>query len=377
MILSCQRDLFDIPADVSYLNCAYMSPLLRTVVKAGQEAVARKARPWEITTDDFFRDVETARGLFADLIGADAGGVAVIPAVSYGMAAAAANLPLRPGGRILVLAEEFPSNYYPWQVLAERAGADLVTVPRPEDGDWTAALLAHMDERAAIVAVANCHWIDGGLVDLVRIGERAREVGAALVVDATQSLGAYPLDVGTVRPDFLIAACYKWLLGPYSIGFMYVHPRYREGTPLEYGWLSRAGSEDFRRLVEYTEAFQPGARRFDVGEHSNFILMPMAVAALRQLRAWGVPSIAESLAALTGAIEARAEATGLRAVPAPRRVPHLIGIHLPQGDATALAARLAEAKVYVSVRGRSMRVSPHLYNTPEDVERLFAVLEGR
>jgi selenocysteine lyase/cysteine desulfurase len=376
MILPSQRDLFDIPADVTYLNCAYMSPLLRTTLEAGVAAIARKARPWQITADDFFRDSDTARGLFAELIGADADGVAVIPSVSYGMAVASANLPVRPGARIVVLADEFPSNYYPWRTLAQHADATVVTVPRPEDDDWTTAVLAQIDERAEIVAVPNCHWTDGSLVDLVRIGEQARTVGVALVVDATQSLGAYPLDVGAVRPDFLVAAGYKWLLGPYSLGFLYVDQRYRQGTPVEYGWLSRAGSEDFRGLVDYTDAFQPGARRFDVGEHSNFILMPMIVAALRQLLTWGVPAIAETLAVLTDAVEARAAALGLPSVPAERRAPHLMGIRLPRSDATLLAERLAAAKVYVSVRGQSMRVSPHLYNTLEDVDRLFAVLEG-
>jgi selenocysteine lyase/cysteine desulfurase len=375
MILPCQRDLFDIPADVTYLNCAYMSPLLRTTVEAGGAAIARKARPWQITADDFFHDSDTARGLFAELIGADADGVAVIPSVSYGMAVASANLAVRPGARIVVLADEFPSNYYPWRTLAQHADAAVVTVPRPEDDDWTTATLAHIDKRAAIVAVPNCHWTDGSLVDLVRVGERAHAAGAALVVDATQSLGAYPLDVCAVRPDILVAAGYKWLLGPYSLGFLYVDPRYRQGTPVEYGWLSRAGSEDFRGLVDYTDAFQPGARRFDVGEHSNFTLMPMAVAALRQLLSWGVPAIAESLAALTGAVEAQAEAMGLRAIPSARRAPHMIGIHLPGTTAVELAASLAAARIYVSVRGHSMRVSPHLYNTLEDVDRLFAMLE--
>ena len=120
-------------------------------------------------------------------------GVALVPSVSYGMAVAAANLRVREGQRLLVIAEEFPSNLYCWRELARRTGAAVFTVPRPPDGDWTRALLAQMDERTALVAVPHCHWTDGTWVDLVKVGARAREVGAALAVDATQSLGALPL----------------------------------------------------------------------------------------------------------------------------------------------------------------------------------------
>ncbi|HKB49188.1 MAG TPA: aminotransferase class V-fold PLP-dependent enzyme, partial [Ktedonobacterales bacterium] len=250
MILPSQRDLFEIPDDVAYLNCAYMSPLLRAARAAGEAALARKSQPWRITPHDFFADSEAARGLFAELIGADADGVALIPAASYGLAIAAANLPIREGQRILVLEDQFPSNVYVWRDLAARAGAVVETVPRPADFDWTAALLERIDERTAIVAVPHCHWTDGSLVNLVRVGERVRAVGAALVVDATQSLGAAPLSVGEVRPDFLVAATYKWLLGPYSMGFLYAAPEWRDGRPLEFNWIAREGSEDFAGLVK-------------------------------------------------------------------------------------------------------------------------------
>lgn len=374
MTLPNQRHLFDIPDEITYLNCAYMSPLLNASRDAGQAAVARKSRPWQISAGDFFDESETARALFAELIGADADGVALIPAASYGLSTAAANLPVRPGQRIVVLQEQFPSNVYPWRELAARSGAELVALARPADSDWTSALLAAMDERTAVVAVPQCHWTDGSRVDLARVGERARAVGAAFVVDATQSLGAYPLAVARVRPDFLVAAGYKWLLGPYSTGFLYAAPERRDGRPLEYNWIAREASEDFAGLVMYRDAYQPGARRYDVGERSNFALLPIAIVALRQLLAWGVDQIAATLGELTGQIEARAETLGLRTIPAHRRVSHMIGLRSPQPLPADLPARLAAANVYVSLRGESIRVSPHLYNTRQDVERLFAVL---
>src|SRR3990170_885044 len=344
--LESQRHLFEIPEEISYLNCAYMSPQLKAVREAGEKAVARKSRPWEISPRDFFESSETARELFARVVGGDAEGVAIIPSVSYGMAVAVANVPVEAGQNVVVLAEQFPSNVYPWRELAKR-------------------------KEAAVVAVPNCHWTDGSLLDLARVGERAREVVAVLVIDATQSLGAHPLDVSEVRPDFLVSAAYKWLLGPYSLGFLYVAEDYRSGTPVEHNWISREGSEDFARLVEYTDAYGPGARRYDVGERSNFVLLPMAIAALRQILTWGVENVSETVGKLTHLIEAEAKNLGIEAVPAPMRVKHMIGLGLGPEAPEDLAARLASDNVFVSVRGRSIRVSPHLYNTERDVERLF------
>jgi selenocysteine lyase/cysteine desulfurase len=375
MILENQHELFEIPEGVAYLNCAYMSPQLRSVREIGERAVARRSRPWEITPDDFFEDAEKTRSLFALLVGAEADAVALIPSVSYGMAVAAANVKVEPEENILVLEDQFPSNVYQWRELAERSGADLVTVPRPAEYDWASEILELLDDNVAVVAVPNCHWTDGSLVDLPRVGERAREVGAALVVDAIQSLGAHPFDVEEVRPDFLLTSAYKWLLGPYGVGFMYVGEDYREGTPIEHNWINRRGSEDFSRLVNYEDAFQPGARRYDVGERSNFVLLPMASEALRQLLDWGIENVAETIGGLTDLIETEAGRRGLEAVPAKRRARHMIGLRLGARVPEDLAARLAKEKVFVSVRGESVRVSPHLYNTEKDVERLFEVLD--
>jgi selenocysteine lyase/cysteine desulfurase len=371
VVLSSQRELFEIPEDVAYLNCAYMSPQLRAVRAVGEEAVERKSRPWEILPRDFFENTETARKLFAQVVGGDAEGVAIVPSVSYGMAVATANIPLKAGQNVVLLEEEFPSNVYPWRELVKRTGAEVVTVPRPAGHEWTSAVLERVDGRTAVVAVPNCHWTDGSVLDLVRTGERAREVGAALVVDATQSLGAHPLDVSEVRPDFLVSAAYKWLLGPYSFGFLYVGEGYREGVPIEHNWISREGSENFTRLVEYTDAYAPGTRRYDVGERSNFVLLPMAIEALRQILAWGVENIAASLRGLTARIEGEAEKLGMETVPASMRVGHMIGLGLGPEAPRDLAIRLAEENVFVSVRGHNLRVSPHLYNTERDVERLF------
>jgi selenocysteine lyase/cysteine desulfurase len=374
MILENQRELFELPEGITYLNCAYMSPQLRSVREVGEWAVARKARPWEITPDHFFEDAEKSRALFARLVGAQADGVALIPSVSYGIAVAAANVKVESGEDILILEDQFPSNVYSWRELAARKEAKVVTVPRPPDHDWTSAVLGHLGENTAVVAVPNCHWTDGSLLELRRIGGRAREVGAALVVDGIQSLGAHPFDVAEVGPDFLVASAYKWLLGPYGVGFLYVGEDYREGAPIEHNWINRRGSENFSGLVGYEDAFQPGARRYDVGERSNFVLLPMATEALRQILDWGVENVSETVGTLTDVIEEEAKKRGIEAIPAQRRARHMVGLKLGSHAPQDLAARLAREGVFVSVRGESVRLSPHLYNTAEEVDRLFAAL---
>ena len=368
------RGLFDIPADIAYLNCGYMSPLSNRVREAGRTAVDRKGRPWQITPPDFFESVETPRGLFAGLLGSPAEDIALIPSASYGMAIAALNVPLRAGQRVLLLDEEFPSTFYAWQERARAAGAEAVRLPRPADDDWTRVVLEAIDPRTAAAALPNCHWTDGGLLDLPRIREALDAVGAALVLDLTQSLGALPLDLARVRPDFLVAACYKWLLGPYSTGFLYVAPRWQQGRPLEYSWMSREGSEDFSRLVEYRDGFRSGARRFDMGEPSNFALMPMVSEALRQIRDWTIPAIQRELAEYCAAIVRAVEPLGFRAVAAERRAGHYLGLRHPDGIPPGLDGRLAAEGIFVSVRGPSLRITPHRYNDAVDRERLVEAL---
>ena len=373
-MIESQRHLFDLPDDVAYLNCAYMGPLPRASRAAGEAAVARKSRPWEIGVRDFFDPSEKARGLFADLVGARVDDVAIVPSASYGLAVAAANLPLRAGEAVLVLAEQFPSNVYVWREKAAAVGAEVVTVPRPADDDWTSAVLAKLEARVKLLALPHCHWTDGGLLDLEKIGRAARANGAALVVDATQSVGALPFDVAAIDPDFLAVAAYKWLLGPYSYGFLYAAPRHHRGRPLEHGWVVRAGAENFARLVEYTDEFAPGARRFDQGERSGLQLTPIAIASLELIHGWGVARVQATLAQKTAAIAAAAAAMGISSAPTSRRAGHFLGLRFAGGVPAGLPEKLAAAKVYVSVRGSSLRVTPHLYSSEDDIARLLAVL---
>jgi selenocysteine lyase/cysteine desulfurase len=376
MKLACQRHLFDIPDDVAYLNCGYMSPLMHRVREAGAAGLARKAHPWEITPRDFFSGSDALRAAFAELINARADDIAIVPAASYGVSTAARNLPLARGQNVIVVEDQFPSNVYPWRERTREVGARVRTVPRPQSGGWTQVVLDAIDENTAIVALPHCHWTDGGLFDLERIGETCRRNGSALSLDVTQSLGVLPFDVTCVQPDFLSCAGYKWLLGPYSTGFLYVSERWqRDGRPIEHNWIHRKNAENFARLVDYQDEFEPGARRFDVGERSNFALVPAAEAALRQILEWGVDNLRETVEALADQIVERVRPLGLAALPKEQRAPHYLGLQMASAPPPQLLPALMKRKIYVSVRGSSIRVTPHVYNTEADIDRLVKALK--
>jgi len=373
--IPCQRELFDIPDDIAWLNCAYMSPLMKSAVGAGDKGNRRKSHPWTIAPADFFSGSEEARSLFARLVNASPDDIAIVPSISYGIAAAARNLDAPAGSRILLLDEQFPSNVFAWRDLAAQTGARIDTVPRPAGDDWTSAILDRVGDDVCIAALPNNHWTDGGLIDLEKIGAALRKVGAALAIDTAQSLGALPLDVQRIRPDFMASCTYKWMLGPYSLGFLYIDPAHQGGRPLEHSWFARAGSEDFAGLVNYRDDFQPGARRFDMGETPNFALMPQASAAMRQILDWGVENIQATLSARNEVIATRAGEMGIDSVPQALRAGHFLGLRFENGVPDGLGARLAEENIHVSVRGSSMRVTPHLYNTDEDIERFLDALK--
>jgi selenocysteine lyase/cysteine desulfurase len=373
-VLGSQRELFDVPPEVAYFNTANLSPLLKSVRAAGAHGVDVRAAPWDVAPVDWFTEAEALRARAAQLMGVETDGIALVPATSYGLAAAARNLPLDPGDRVIVLDDEFPSGFYTWQRHAARSNAELVVVRRAAGQTWADAVLEQLDDRAAVVAVPNVHWTNGAVVELDRVAPAARAAGAALVIDASQSLGAMPLDVAALDPDFVVSVGYKWLLGPFAVGYLYVAPRHRDGEPLEENWILRAGSDDFAGLTLYVDEYQPGARRFDVGQRTNFGLVPMANAALEQILTWGVAAIAETLDAVIADIADRTAALG---VTAPQvRAPHMIGLELPQDSGRHVGEALRANGVYAAIRGSSLRLAPHLHTTEDDVDRLIDALRA-
>ena len=300
----------------------------------------------------------------ATLLGVSEDGVALIPATSYGLAVAAQNLTAREGDQVVVW-----RGYRRTQQGRSPTGAELLC--RRGGEGLTPAALRHIGERTRVVAVPNVQWTNGAILDLEAIARATKAVAAALVVDASQSLGALPLDISLVQPDFLVAVGYKWLLGPFGVSYLYMAEQYRDGQPLEENWINRAGSDDFAALVDYTDEYRAGARRFDVGARTNFGLVPMAIEAIDQLLTWGIAEVAASLRVVTDAVGQRAGELGFTVPPGAEHGPHLLGIEVPRDVALRMSATLKERRVIAGVRGSSLRVSPHLHVTGDDIDRLI------
>lgn len=380
MTLTCQRHLFDLPREICYLNAAYLGPVPRPILEAGERGLLRRARPWEIRPEDFFEPAEAARRLIGELINAPTDRIALVPSVANAIAVVARNVPIRPRQRIVTLAEQFPSNVYSWRGLAAR-GARIEVVDAPAGAQrarrWNERLLSSIGPDTALVAIETAHWTDGTLFDLGAVGRRCREVGAWFVVDATQTIGIEPLDAGAVHADALIAHPYKSLLAGYGLGFAYFGDRLADGSPLEESWMMRRGSEDFSRLIDYQDGYAPGVRRYDAGARANTSLIAMLTAALELSRQWQAPQVRRYCAEMSARLIECARSAGYEVPADGEHAANLFGIRPPRGtNLDALRGALQVARVHVSVRGDAMRVAPHVYNDDLDVHRFAEAIGG-
>lgn len=362
---------FDLPDNVIYLNTAAVGPRLHTVQAAARDALARSARPWTVTTKAWLDEGEGLRDTAAALLGTTADGLAFIPSASYGIALAARNLPPRPGQRIVLLSGEYPSNRNIWLHEAALADAEVVDAAPDEDGSWTAAVLQHIDEDTGTVCVPHCYWRDGAPVDLVAIGERCRAAGAALIIDASQSLGVWPLDFARIQPDFVVSAGFKWLLGAPGLNWLWASPHWREhGQALEQSWLQRVGREGIGDMPDALTPQRPGARRFDAGGSLHPLNVPMTQAALDQVALWGVDNIRGRLQALLDHLAARLAARGLADWLVSPHAPHLCALRPPADRLSHLAQTLSAAGIQLSRRGAVLRIAPYLHIGEDDINTL-------
>jgi selenocysteine lyase/cysteine desulfurase len=355
--------------------------MLKVVEKEGIKALRRKRNPAQISAQDFYTDTETLRPEFAKLIGAkDPKRIVVVPSVSYGMATVARNINIKKDQHIIVASEQFPSNYYVWQSLCDETGASIKAISPPTDfvdrgKRWNERILEAINSSTRAVAIGNVHWADGTRFDLEAIRKRTTEVGALLIVDGTQSVGALPFDVQKIKPDALICAAYKWLLGPYSTGLAYYGEYFENGKPIEESWMNRLNSADFTSLVNYQSAYEPGMLRYEVGEHSNFNLIPMLLKSVQQINKWGADRIQEYTKSIGSESILKLKEKGFIIEDEAWRGSHLLGIRLPQGlDLSKIKAALLKHKVYVSYRGTALRVAPNVYNTEKDFLKFVKVL---
>jgi selenocysteine lyase/cysteine desulfurase len=376
-MLPCQRALFDLPRDVCYLNAAAWGPLPLASQQAGRAAVGRKGQPWKLGADFATGQYERARRAAAALIGASPDDVALISSVGYGVATAGKVLPIPRGSRVLVLENDHTSPVLEWKTRAETQGFTVETVKQPTDGDWTSAVLEAIEGKGApplaLVSISSVHWSDGGALDMPRIAAALKPLSAALLVDATHDAGVRAIDVKTLDPDFLIFPTYKWVLGPYGRAFMYVAKRWQGGVPLEQIAAARKAVSAEDTIYFRDTSYREDARRYDMGERDQFISMEMASIGMELMASWGNAAVIERLAMLTGKLADGLGNLGVRTLDTRVRAPHILCVSFPKGMAADLPKKLAAENVHVAPRLGRLRISPHVYNDGEDVERFVEV----
>ena len=381
-MIPCQKSKFKIPENICYLNCGYMSPFLKEVEKIGHQAVTQKCFPYEITGEDFFNNSNQLKKLFAQLIHAkDFKNIAIIPSVSYGIATVANNISLKKGEEILVIDEQFPSNIYSWQKLADLYQGKIIVAKAPKiqkgrSKKWNKNLLELINDNTKVIAIPHVHWSDGTLFDLKTIKEKATKHQALLIIDGTQSIGALPFSIQEIQADAVICAGYKWLFGPYSIGLAYFSDTMCDGNPIEENWINRKNSENFAGLVNYEKEYQPKAGRFNVGEMSNFALTPMLIKSIEQILDWKPKNIQEYTREISKDAIKKLQDLGCFIEEENYRSHHLFGVYLPKNiNIDVLKDTFKKNHIFVSFRGNAIRISPHLYNTKEDFNRLVNCFE--
>jgi selenocysteine lyase/cysteine desulfurase len=376
-MLPSQRALFDIPRDVCYLNAAAWSPMPLSVQEAGRAAMNRKGQPWKLSADFFFGQYERARKAAAALIGADPNDVALISSVGYGVASAGKALPIARGSRVLVLQNDHTSPVLEWMSRAQAQGFLVETVAQPGDSDWTSAILEAIERKGAatlaLASISSVHWSDGGALDMPRIATALRKQGAALLVDATHDAGVRHIDVKTLDPDFLIFPTYKWVLGPYGRAFMYVARRWQNGVPLEQTSAARKAVSAEDTIYFRDTSYRDDARRYDMGERDHFVSLEMAAIGMEMMAEWGNDAVVERLSMLTGRLAEGLGNLDVRLADSKLRAPHILCVTFPNGMSADLPKRLAAEHVYAAPRLGRLRLSPHVYNDEEDVERFVDV----
>jgi selenocysteine lyase/cysteine desulfurase len=381
--MESQKQLFRLPDDIHYLNCAYMSPLLTSVEEAGVKAIVRLRNPSAIRPTDFFTEQEKVKKLFSRLINSSPNQIAIIPSVSYGLKSAVSNIPVNGGNHAITISDEFPSDYYTISEWCKTNHKKLKVIQAPavQKGRgrlWNEAILESIQADTAAVVLSWVHWMDGTRFDLEAIGSRCREVNARFIVDGSQSVGVMPMDVMKNKIDALICTGYKWLFGPYSIGLAYYGESFNHGMPIEDSWMNRSNAEDFTKLTGYTEIYKEGAARFNVGESSHFILLPMMIRALEQILEWQTGSLEAYCGELMQPLLQWLEENDRSVEEETYRANHLFGFELPDTiNKERFLKELQERKIFVSVRGNRIRVSTHLFNTAQDMDQLLRVMKNK
>jgi selenocysteine lyase/cysteine desulfurase len=360
---------------VTYLNSASTGPLPERTIRALERFNRMRGAPHLLPDPDLFAIFAESRRLIAQLLNATPDEIALATNTSYGLNLAALALPLAKGDIVLVSDREFPANVYPWLHLRHR-GVEVELVPVSAEG-WPdeAYLLERLAEpRVKVLAVSLVQFSNGYAVDLAALSRATRATGTWLVVDAIQGLGHLPVDLRRTPVDILACGGQKWLLSPWGTGFMYV----RQGlvgalTPPLAGWMAFEGTDDFTQLTAYRTEFRGTAQRFET------ITLPFQDFAgfnesLGLILAEGPERIGAHARACQEPVVEWARRRGVRvSSPEGRHGSAILCVAPP--DAAAAHARLRAAKIFCSLREGSLRFSPHIFNTVDEMERVATILQ--
>jgi cysteine desulfurase/selenocysteine lyase len=372
-----RAEFFDFSPAI-YLNCAYQGPFPRKTVARIQEAVELKCHPDRLEADEYFDLPKRVRARIARLIGADPAEIALTNSATQGIGIVAAGLDLKAGDEVVVSAGNFPSNLFTWLHL-RRLGVNVQVLKPPSGFVRPEDAAAALSPRTRVLALDWVSYIHGGRLDLAALGELVHRSGGILVVDGTQGVGALEVNVHDLPVDVLAVAAYKWLLGPYGTGFVYLHPEVRDRLDLPVvNWMSVEGSDDFESLPMDDFALVHTARVFDVPETSNFINLYALEASMEFVEAATVHAVnlhcRRLLVRLAEGLERRGFTLSVAAEPEQEST--ILGFQTDSAEATAkLYEKIRARHVAVSLRQGMIRVSPYLYNTEEDIDRLLEILK--
>ena len=360
----------------TYLNAASSGPYPASAVAVADSWARQRSTPHLLTLPIMQEAVRTARSQFARLIGADEDEIALMPNTTYGLNLAARALPLRPG-TILTYDGEFPSCVYPFQALASR-GITLELVPRIDglpDEDTLVKKIGRGDVVAVVVS-----WVQfatGYVSNLQRIGDACRAHGAFFIVDGIQGCGVLPLDLHALPVDMFASGAQKWQLGPWGTGFVYVkRDLITQIEPHDVGWACMRASTDYARLTDYEFDYFPDARRFEVVTlaYQDFAVANAATALLLDV---GVADIAQHCAFLvTQVADWVASRPDVRLITSSEPARRAGIVAFAPADLAAMSARLQRADVIHGTREGAIRLSPHCYNTRDDIDRVLRLLDG-
>lgn len=371
------RDAFSEFGDVVYLDVAHQGPLPRAAAQAWRAAVAWKERPDTMPPEVYFGLPDRVRALLAQLLGVVPEEIALTTGASAGLAAVAAGLDWQPGDEIVLAEKEFPAHFASFAPLQERYGVRLRVVA--PGGRFLAAedLVAAIGPRTRLVSVSLVRFHDSTRLDPAPLAAACRAVGAWLVFDVSQCAGAVPLTAAVAAADCLVAAGYKWLLGPYGTGFFWIRrERIEQMRPAPFYWAALPGAREFHSLDLAPYRPAAGAHRWDTPETASLNLVAWE-ASLTFLLQVGVERVWEHNATLLAPLVERlpVDRCVLASPSEPgRRGPYLCVAGRRPERTAQLYEKLAAAKIRVSLREGALRIAPHLFNTADDIERLLRVL---